>query len=148
MMADAACRELVDQPVDLGLGADVDAARRLVQDEQHRLPRQPTREHHLLLVAARQLRDQLIEVGRLDATSSSSGATIVKRLAPVKQTAGDDLVGHAQRCVVEDRCETRSSASCLRSSGAKPMPAAIAACGLSGRNGLPLKATVPPRRRS
>ena len=59
--ADAACRELVDQPVDLRLGADVDAARRLVEDEQHRLPRQPARQHDLLLVAAGQLRDLLVE---------------------------------------------------------------------------------------
>ena len=66
IMADAARRQLVDQPVDLGLGADVDAARRLVEDEQHRLPRQPARKHHLLLVAAGQLRDELVEAGRPD----------------------------------------------------------------------------------
>ena len=46
--------ELADQPVHLGLRADVDAARRLVDDEQLRVGRQPLGEHDLLLVAARQ----------------------------------------------------------------------------------------------
>ena len=36
-----AAGQLVDQPVDLGLGADVDAAGRLVQDQHARLARQP-----------------------------------------------------------------------------------------------------------
>ena len=38
--------------VDLELGADVDAARRLVEDEDRRLGHQPLGEHDLLLVAA------------------------------------------------------------------------------------------------
>ena len=40
------------EPLDLGLGADVDAARRLVEDQQPRLGDQPAGEQHLLLVAA------------------------------------------------------------------------------------------------
>ena len=44
----------VDEGVDLRLGADVHAARRLVQDEDPALRGQPAREHDLLLVAARQ----------------------------------------------------------------------------------------------
>ena len=46
--------EPVDDRVDLVLGADVDAARRLVEDEDRRLRHQPLGEHDLLLVAARQ----------------------------------------------------------------------------------------------
>ena len=54
-------RELVDQAVDLGLRADVDPARRLVEDEDLRSGRQPAGQHDLLLVAARQLADLLVE---------------------------------------------------------------------------------------
>jgi hypothetical protein len=42
----------VDQGVDLLLGADVDAAGRLVEDQHARLARQPAAQDHLLLVAA------------------------------------------------------------------------------------------------
>ncbi len=47
-------REVVDDPVDLGFGADVDAAGRLVEDQHLRLGLQPARQQALLLVAARQ----------------------------------------------------------------------------------------------
>ena len=51
--AHAAAREPIDQIVDLALRADVDAARRLVEDEQpRRLQHRPGHED-LLLVAAR-----------------------------------------------------------------------------------------------
>ena len=44
--------ELVDERVDLRLGADVDAARGLVEDQHPAARRQPLRQHQLLLVAA------------------------------------------------------------------------------------------------
>ena len=47
--------ELGDQLLDLGLGADVDAAGRLVEDQQPRLGDQPAGQQHLLLVAAGQV---------------------------------------------------------------------------------------------
>ena len=50
----AARRQLVDERVDLRLGADVDAARRLVEDQDPALRRQPLGQHDLLLVAAGQ----------------------------------------------------------------------------------------------
>ena len=58
---DAGRGQLVDQPVDLELGADVDAAGRLVQDQDARLARQPAGEHHLLLVAAGELAHLLLD---------------------------------------------------------------------------------------
>ena len=58
---DAAPGELGEQPVDLGLRADVDAARRLVDDQHLRLGREPLREHDLLLVAAREEPDRVVE---------------------------------------------------------------------------------------
>ena len=45
-------RQLGDLALDVGLRADVDAAGRLVEDDQLRGGRQPAGEQHLLLVAA------------------------------------------------------------------------------------------------
>ena len=56
--------ELGDQPVDLGLRADVDAARGLVEQQHAALAQQPAREHDLLLVAARQLARDPVRVVR------------------------------------------------------------------------------------
>ena len=47
--------QLVDDRVDLVLGADIDAARRLVEDQHLGLGEQPFAQHHLLLVAAREV---------------------------------------------------------------------------------------------
>ena len=52
--------------VDLVLGADVDAARRLVEDQHLGVGEQPLRQHHLLLVAAGQVADRLVDAGRAD----------------------------------------------------------------------------------
>ena len=52
--------ELLDEALDLGLRADVDAARRFVEDQQFRVHREPARQQHLLLIAARELADCLI----------------------------------------------------------------------------------------
>ena len=61
---------LLAQPTDqrhhLGMGADVDAARRFVENQDARLRDQPAGQHHLLLVAARQLPHRLVRVGRGD----------------------------------------------------------------------------------
>ena len=54
------------QGMDLGFGADVDAARRLVHDEHARFGGKPFGEHHLLLVAAGQLPDDLLGSARAD----------------------------------------------------------------------------------
>ena len=52
---DALVLELFDQVEHLALGADVHAARRLVQDQHARLLGQPLRQHDLLLIAAAQV---------------------------------------------------------------------------------------------
>ena len=70
--------ERAHEPLHLGLGADVDAARRLVEDQQPRLGEQPAREQHLLLVAAAERADGLVRVGGPD----------VERLDPLR----DELV--------------------------------------------------------
>ena len=59
--------EAADDLVDLGLGADVDAVRRLVE-EQHLGPgEERAGEERLLLVAARERGDRLADVGHADA---------------------------------------------------------------------------------
>src|SRR4051812_16737867 len=63
----ALARELAQQAVNLGLGADVDAAGGLVDDQQLRVRGQPLGEHDLLLVAARQEADGIAEAVELDA---------------------------------------------------------------------------------
>ena len=55
-----------DQSVDLGLGADVDAAGGLVEQEDLRLDQEPAGEDALLLVAAREAGDRDVAAGRLD----------------------------------------------------------------------------------
>ena len=79
----ALLRELAHQAVDLGLGADVDAAGRLVQDQDARLGREPFAEHHLLLVAAGELADDL-----LDAAARGSGTARRCRAASAVSARG------------------------------------------------------------
>ena len=57
-IGDAGVGERAHQLVDLALGADVDAARRLVEDHHLGLHRQPLGEHDLLLVAAGERADR------------------------------------------------------------------------------------------
>ena len=59
-------RHLQKQVVHLDLGADVDAARRLVDDQDLGPERQPAGQHHLLLVAAGQIGDELVGVRHAD----------------------------------------------------------------------------------
>ncbi len=59
-------RSLIER-LDLGLGADVDAARGVVKDEQPRGGGQHAGEEHLLLVAARELGELLVWTRGLDA---------------------------------------------------------------------------------
>src|SRR5580693_6214031 len=56
--------QLGDQLVDLGLGADVDAPGRLVEDEDLRFGHQPARDQDFLLIAARKIDDRLFEIRR------------------------------------------------------------------------------------
>ena len=66
-MATPCAGELAHQAMDLGLGADVDAARRLVEDQQLRIVGEPFAEHDLLLIAAGEPACDLVDRTRLDA---------------------------------------------------------------------------------
>ena len=58
--------QIADQALDLGLGADVDAARWIVEEQHPWLEAQDAGEQDLLLVSAGQLADPLIGARRLD----------------------------------------------------------------------------------
>ena len=59
-------RELADDRMHLGFGADVDAARRLVENQDRRVGVEPLAQHDLLLIAARKLGDFEIDRRRAD----------------------------------------------------------------------------------
>lgn len=58
--------QVLDQADDLRMGADIDATRRLVENEKVRFRGQSAGEDHLLLVAAGQKPDGLFAVGGAD----------------------------------------------------------------------------------
>lgn len=55
-------RQQMDQLVDAGLGTDVDADGRRVEDQDPRLGQHPLGQHDLLLIAAGQRRNRLIRI--------------------------------------------------------------------------------------
>src|SRR5450755_150524 len=57
-------RQLRDNAVDLRLGPDIDAARRLIENENLRVGNQPASKNHLLLIATRKGPHQLIDACR------------------------------------------------------------------------------------
>ena len=65
--ADALVGEVAQDGVDLRLGADVDAARRLVDEEHARVDGKQLGQRHLLLVAAGKLRHRLVHAGAANA---------------------------------------------------------------------------------
>ena len=118
---DAGAGELADQLVDVGLGADVDASGRLVEDQHRRLDVEPLGEHHLLLVAARQVADR---------RRSATGVRMPQALAvdlggpPLGRAVDEPPSGHeaaqaGQRDVGGDRLRQRQAepAAVLRDVG-------------------------------
>src|SRR5262245_14038013 len=57
-------RKRIELFVDIGSGADIDAPRRLVKQQNPAVAMQPARKQHLLLVAAAQLVDRLHSAAR------------------------------------------------------------------------------------
>ena len=79
--------DLAQDAVDLGAGADVDALRRLVRDEDRRLGEHRARHHDLLLVAARERRDRRLERRRLDGQLGQLALDGVDLAAPADERA-------------------------------------------------------------
>ena len=100
MMPMPLVRKLVDDPVDFGLGADVDAARRLVEDQDLRADLEPARQQHLLLVAAGEAADRDDGARRADAerleTPCWRGSARPCRRLSTPPSAG--VAAEARRC--------------------------------------------------
>ena len=91
-------RQVEEQLVHLDLGADVDAARRLVDDQHLRPQRQPAGQHDLLLVSARQVADacsglamRMLSARRKSSTSCSLGR-LVDEEAPARSRSSDAML--------------------------------------------------------
>ena len=101
---DAAPGELGEQAVHLGLRADVDAARRLVDDEQRRVAREPLRQHDLLLVAARERPGRVRQLAVLQLQPESpSPRRIAARLRAGSSLPAANAVERGERDVALDR---------------------------------------------
>ncbi len=119
--------ELAQQPVELLLGADIDAARRIVEQDDARLGHQPFGDDDLLLVAARQRRDRIARCADLDLQPrrcrDRSAARSLRAVdeRPAWQTASSEAIA---RLSAIDIGSIRPSV--LRSSGTSAMPTAAA----------------------
>ena len=129
----AAVGELADEPVDLALGTDVDAARRIVEQEHRRRDLEPLADDDLLLVAAGQLPDDLPRSIGPDpqpvdlAASRSAHRPAVKPRPPGRQRS-DGHLGDVRR---DARLEHQALAAAVGRDEADPRRAA--AVGESGR---------------
>jgi hypothetical protein len=130
-------RQVADQVVDLGLGADVDAARRFVHDQHLGVHRQPFADDDLLLVAARQ-------VARPAASSPGCGCpacrdTGRRSRSPRRRPRTARRSGHLTcgRVMLSRQFMPSTSPCSLRSSGTSEMPAI---------DGVHRRGIAPPRR--
>src|SRR5467141_587004 len=92
--------KLVDDAIDLVLGADVDTAGRFVQNQDFRIGEQPFRQHHLLLIAAGQVAGSLIDIGATDAHAVAIIVRHPQLLDVVDDAAGRDTAEIGKRDVL------------------------------------------------
>ena len=117
-----------DQRVHLVLGADVDPARRVVEQEHRRLRVEPLREHDLLLVAARQRARLLVDRAAADPQPAHvlAGALAQRARAhdrPVgRQADRPDLTRVLPQRLVEHQPEPAAVAGHQRDAGAHGAP--------------------------
>ena len=74
----ALVRKRAHHAIEFLLGADIDAAHRIVEEDDARLDHQPFGKHNLLLIAARKTSDRTLEGGRRD-------GEVADRLRPVPE---------------------------------------------------------------
>ena len=112
----------VDEAVDRDLGADVDALRRLVEDEEFRPGEQPAADDDLLLVAARESADLLgAAAGEIASSRTSRRSSFLLslrarsgRFVPSLSRRGDQMFGNPAKL--------KKSPSNLRFSGTSASP--------------------------
>ena len=142
--------ELAHEPVELLLGADVDAARRIVEQDDARFGHQPFGDHDLLLISARQGRNG---VGlRADLDLKALDVRLRLRPPPCRASMnGPNDKAPSEAIVRLSATDIGSiSPSVLRSSGtsAMPMSRALAWAGDPGRTARPLTVIAPVTPRS
>ena len=122
-------RRQVDEAVDVGLRADVDALRRLVEHEHPWRAAEPAGHHDLLLVAARQLADDRLAARRahVELVDPDLGVLLLGALA--QATAATRTAAGRRSSGSRGACSVRNSASLARSAGTAHRPASIAAAG-------------------
>src|SRR5690242_7935823 len=95
--------EIDHQFVDFRFGADVDALRRLIQDEHFGVNREPAREGHLLLIAAGERAGFRVQAGGLDAETLDVAACQLALGLVVEQAAMRDSIEIGEAGVGSDR---------------------------------------------
>ena len=96
-------RELLELAVDLGPGADVDASRRLVQEQHARVERHRLGDGNLLLVAAAEVRDLARQPLGVDGEEAGEMPRPLARLAELQEPEPRDAVEHRGGDVCLDR---------------------------------------------
>ena len=91
--------------VDLLLGADVEAAGRVVEDEHPRLGVQPLGQHHLLLVAAGEVEAEGMDAGGADVQALDPARRQPALLAGVDEAVAGEAAEVGERDVGGDRQE-------------------------------------------
>ena len=133
---------------DLGLGADVDAPCRLVEQQHPRLGQEALGDHDLLLVAARERGDGRIGAG--DPDGQVRGSSPRRPSAPCRRASQNRVevaMQARQHHVVRHATAWAPGASDLRSSGTSTMPASMRSATLVDRNGAPVEPDLAGRLR-
>ena len=95
--------QFIDQLVDFELGPDVDAARRLVEEDDRRAGHQRLADDHLLLVAARQTANPGLQVRRFDPQALEEVLVGDEFTRRIQQATRGELAERRQRHVEADR---------------------------------------------
>ena len=120
----AAVGKVADHAIDFDFGGDVDAARRLIEDEKlDVLDQQPFRQHDFLLVAAGKLAHRLRRIGKPD----RQFADLVADQLPAFRSVDD-----AARCVAGKARQPRI----VDDAGVERQPVALAVLGQHGDVGV------------
>ena len=128
--------ERQDQPLDLGLGADVDAARRLVEDQDLRVRRQPAGEDTFCWLPPLSVPDRLVG----DGVAMRSGPMYWSAIAYCSAQAqglSQPRPAWTARTMFSRTVRSSMIPSALRSSGQSATPRSIDASGEWCATGLP-----------